>query len=221
MAIAVASLVGTAGCGLMTGQTGSSGNSGATGSNAASGVLTPSSTSVAFGNVAVGTSTAQLVTLTNTGNKNVKISSVSVTGSGLSESGGANVTLAPRQSVTVSVNFEPTTAGQVTGSLSVSSSASNSVLEIDVTGAGFAQVAQQSVKLSWQPSTSVVIGYYIYRGPATGNLSKLTGTMDTTTSYTDSSVVSGQTYVYAVTAVDSQQIESPKSAPITVTVPSQ
>lgn len=175
---------------------------------------------MAFGNVAVGTSTAQLVTLTNTGGSNVNISSVAVTGSGLSASGGSNVTLTPNQSVTVSVNFDPTGAGQVTGTLSISSNASNPALQIGVTGTGFVQAVQHSVSLNWQPSTSVVVGYYVYRGPAADNLSKLTGTIDAT-SYTDSTVSDGQSYTYAVTAVDSSNIESAQSTPVTVTIPSQ
>ena len=196
-----------------------SGGTGTSGGSPAPGVLTSSSANVAFGNVAVGTSTAQLVTLTNTGGSDVKISSVDVSGSGLSASGGSNVTLTPNQSVTLSVNFDPASAGQVTGSLSVSSDASNPDLVIGVTGTGFTQNVQQSVKLSWQPSPSVVIGYYVYRGPAAGNLSKLTGTIDPSTSYTDNSVVEGQTYVYAVTAVDSSKVESTQSNPVTITIP--
>lgn len=105
---------------------------------------------MAFGNVAVGTSTAQPVTLTNTGDSNVKISSVSVTGSELSVSGGSNVTLTPNQSVTISVNFAPTGAGQVTGSLSISSNASNTSLSISLSGTGTQpQIAANSSSVSF------------------------------------------------------------------------
>jgi hypothetical protein len=50
--------------------------------------------------------------------------------------------------------------------------------------------------------------------------SKLTGTINTATSYSDNSVQSGQTYVYTVTSADSKNSESAPSAPVTVTVPS-
>jgi hypothetical protein len=169
--------------------------------------------------VAVGASTSQPVTLKNTGSSNVTISSASVTGSGLSVSGGSNVTLTPNQSVTIYVNFSPPAAGAVQGELSVSSNASDSDLQIGVTATGFVQAVQRSVSLTWQPSTSVVVGYYVYRGPAPGNLSKLTGTIDTVTSYTDSTVSDGQSYTYAVTAVDSENVESAQSTPVTVTIP--
>jgi len=207
------------GCGL-AGSPSTAPGGGAPGGEAAVGVLTPGSASVSFGNVTVGTSTSQPVSLTDTGKANVIISSVSVTGGGMSVSGGSNVTLTPNQSVTIYVNFDPTGAGAVQGNLVVSSNASNSALKIGVSATGVAaQAAQHTVSLSWQPSTSVVVGYYVYRGPATNNLSKLTGTIDTANSYADGSVANGQTYVYAVTSVDSEQVESAKSTPVTVTIP--
>jgi len=224
--VALAGLLGAAGCGLAgspnaTSGGGSSGGGGSTpGANTSPGVLTPGSSTVSFGNVTVGTSTSQPLLLTDTGSSNVTISSVSVTGSGMSVSGGSNVTLTPNQSVTIYVNFDPTGAGAVQGNLVVSSNASNSALKIGVSATGVAaQSAQHTVNLSWQPSTSSVVGYYVYRGPAANNLSKLTGTIDTANSYADGSVANGQTYVYAVTSVDSEQVESAKSTPVTVTIP--
>ena len=224
--IALAGLLGAAGCGTTgsasTGGT-SGGGSGTPGSNPppTPGVLTPSSSTVSFGNVEVGTSTSQLVTLQNTGSSNVVISSVSVTGAGLSASGGTSVTLTPGNSVTVSVNFSPAAAGAVQGSLSVSSNASNSLVQVAVSGTGFVQVVQHVVNLSWQPSTSTVIGYYVYRGASADSLAKLSTAVDSNTNYADNTVASGQTYVYAVSSVDSSYVESSKSAPITVSIPSQ
>jgi Abnormal spindle-like microcephaly-assoc'd, ASPM-SPD-2-Hydin len=184
------------------------------------GPLRASSSTVSFGNVTVGTSTAQLVSLENTGTSNVKISSVMVSGKGLSVSGGSKVTLSPDQSVTFSVNFSPSGEGSVQGAVTVSSDARHSPLRIPITGKGVTQAAQHTVNLSWQPSSSVVLGYYVYRGPAASNLSKLTGTIDPSTSYVDSSVQGGETYVYAVTSVASNNVESAPSSPVTVTIPS-
>jgi hypothetical protein len=186
-------MLGSAGCvGWLDG--GSSGGGGSpppTGS--ATSQLSASSTSVDFGNVTVGTSTSQLVTLTDTGSANVTISSVSATGSGFSASGASNVILTPNQSVTVSVNFSPPAAGGVTGKLSISSNASN----------------------------SPVIGYFVYRGTSSnGTLSRLNASAQPSTSYTDRGVASGQTYLYAVRAVDSSYVESPYSNQVSVTIPS-
>jgi hypothetical protein len=167
----------------------------------------------------VGTSTAQLVSLKNNGRSNVKISSVSVNGNSFTVSGGSNVTLTPDQSVTISVNFSASGAGRAEGQVYISSDASNPLLTIGVTAMGVTS-PQHTVNLSWQPSTSSVAGYHVYRGSTTDNLSRLTGTVDTATTYSDSSVQNGQTYVYAVTSVDSKNAESAQSDPITVTIPS-
>ena len=86
-------------------------------------------------------------------------------------------------------------------------------------GGGVPVGNQHYVSLTWQPSTSVVVGYYVYRGETPETLSKLTGMIDTETCYTDNSVVSGQTYVYAVTAVDSSNVESAQSNTVTVMIP--
>jgi hypothetical protein len=65
------------------------------------------------------------------------------------------------------------------------------------------------VALSWNSSTSAIAGYYIYRSTqAAGPFTKLNSSVDTATVYTDSSVVSGHTYYYAATSIDSYGVES-------------
>jgi Abnormal spindle-like microcephaly-assoc'd, ASPM-SPD-2-Hydin len=189
---------------------------------AASSQLTPSSASVSFGNVNVGTPSTQMLTLTDVGTANVSISSVSVTGGGFSASGGASVTLAPNGTATISVNFNPTSTGGVQGNLAISSNASNPVLNVPLSGTGAAAPAvQHSVQLNWQPSASAVIGYFVYRGPSANSLSKLINSVDQFTNYIDSSVADGQTYYYSVTSVNSSNVESAQTTPISVTIPSQ
>jgi Abnormal spindle-like microcephaly-assoc'd, ASPM-SPD-2-Hydin/HYDIN/CFA65/VesB-like, Ig-like domain/Cep192 domain 4 len=81
-------------------------------------LLSPSS--VNFGNVNAGSSTTQNVRLSNTGNSSVTVTQAVASGTGISVSGlGAPVTLAPSQSVTLSVTFAPTTAGATAGSVTV------------------------------------------------------------------------------------------------------
>jgi hypothetical protein len=189
----------TAGCGY-------------TGNEAAK--LTASSTQVSFGNVAVGASTSELVTLTATGTDNVVINGLTAIGKGFSTSTKSGVTLTPNQSLTVSVSFEPTAAGTDTGKLSIASN--GSPMEIALSGTGVS-ASQHSVALSWQ-ATPAVIGYYVYRGSQVSNLSKVTA-LDPNTSYQDTSVTNGQTYVYSVTSVNASYVESPQSSPVTVTIP--
>jgi fibronectin type 3 domain-containing protein len=59
----------------------------------------------------------------------------------------------------------------------------------------------------------------VYRGAAAGNYSRINTTLDPITSYTDGTVVSGATYYYAATAVNSKGEESGYSSPLKVVVP--
>jgi len=93
--------------------------------------------SVTFGNVAVGTTQSQTATLTNSGSASATISQATASGSGLSLSGlTLPLTLTPGQSAAFRVSFAPMSAGAVTGSIALASSAANSNLTIAVTGAG-------------------------------------------------------------------------------------
>src|SRR5882672_318851 len=77
-----------------------------------------------------------------------------------------------------------------------------------------------SAALSWTASTSTVSGYNVYRGTVNGgpytliNLSLVTGL-----SYTDTTVVSGVTYYYVTTAVDSTGAQSVDSNQVTAVIP--
>ncbi len=192
IAIILSTTLAATGCGLLPGG-GSGGSSGGKGNPgdgqpATSSQLSPSSTSVSFGNLTVGNSTVLPVTLMDVGTADITISNVSATGGGFAASGGLNVTLSPNQSVTVDVDFNPTDPGAVTGSLSISSNATNSLVKLGLSGTGVAEVRTHKVALNWQPSASAVIGYFVYRGPAASSLSKLTGSVDPSPSYTDTSV---------------------------------
>jgi fibronectin type 3 domain-containing protein len=77
-----------------------------------------------------------------------------------------------------------------------------------------------SVTLSWTSSASSVIGYHVYRGTqAGGPYTKLNSTPLAAVIYNDSTVQSGLTYFYVVTAVDSNNVESGYSNEISATIP--
>jgi fibronectin type 3 domain-containing protein len=65
------------------------------------------------------------------------------------------------------------------------------------------------------------VGYNVYRGTVSGSYSKINSSTVASTSYTDSTVQSGQniTYYYVVTAVSSTGTESTNSNQATVLVP--
>ena len=76
------------------------------------------------------------------------------------------------------------------------------------------------VSLAWNASTSSVTGYNIYRSSrSTGPFTKLNGQPQSGVTYTDKDVQAGNTYYYAVTAVDSNSIESNYSNEASATVP--
>jgi hypothetical protein len=101
------------------------------------GVLTAAPASISFGNVQIGTSLTLAGSVSNTGGSNVQISEVAATGTGFSVSGFTPpVTLTPGQSTSFSVKFTPESAGNLSGNVSVTSNASNSTLNVTLTGSG-------------------------------------------------------------------------------------
>jgi glyoxylate utilization-related uncharacterized protein len=108
-----------------------------TGTGVTPGTLSANPTSLSFGNVQVGSNSSLSETLTNTGGSNVTISQANVTGAGFSVTGLAlPTTLTPNQAVTFSVKFAPTAGGAINGNLAIVSDASNSPLNIALSGTG-------------------------------------------------------------------------------------
>jgi hypothetical protein len=177
--------------------------------------------SLAFGNVQLGEPATQSLTLSSTGTAAVTVNSATVTGTGYSISGVTfPLTLNAGQTATLSVAFTPSAAGTVAGQLTITSnSSSGSPATINMSGTGVAPV----VDLTWDaPSSSSdpVAGYQVYRA-ASGNstYTLLNTSVITATSFTDSSVQTGQTYDYVVESVDSAGIESTPSNMASVAMP--
>jgi hypothetical protein len=184
--------------------------------------LTANPTSLSFGNTTVGSSNVKQVTVTNTGNVSTTISSAAVAGTGFSLSGsGSSVALNPGQSETYTVNFDPKSAANDTGTFSIASNAPNSPMKIALSGTGVTSPTNHSVALAWDRSSSTVVGYFVYRSSkSSGPYAKVNSAADASTSYSDSTVANGQVYYYVVTAVDSSNIESAYSNQVSVTIPS-
>jgi hypothetical protein len=185
--------------------------------------LSISSASISFGNVNLNTPTTQSVTLTSTGTGSVTVSSAIVSGTGFSLSGASfPLTLNPNQTVTLTVQFDPTTAGSATGSLTiVSTSLTNPTTVVSLSGTGGAD--SYSVSLTWTAptsSTDPVAGYDVYRTLSGGSSYQLLNAeVVTTTTYTDTSVQSGQTYDYVVESVDAEGVTSVASNTAAIAIP--
>jgi hypothetical protein len=184
--------------------------------------LIASPTSVSFGSASVGSANSKQVIVKNTGNTNASISSVAVAGTGFSLSGSStSVVLTPGQSETYTVNFDPKSAANDTGTLTVASNASGSPMSVALSGTGTTTSASHSVALNWDRSASTVLGYFVYRSSKpSGPYAKMNSSADSNTSYSDTSVADGQVYYYVVTAVDSSNIESSYSNQVSVSIPS-
>jgi fibronectin type 3 domain-containing protein len=131
------------------------------------------------------------------------------------------VTIAAGATQTVAIKFAPAVSGPASGSVSFVSNAANSPASVTLSGAGVAP-QQHSVDLSWVGSTSSgVVGYYVYRSTTSGSgYTKLNaGSVAPTTTYTDSTVKSGMTYYYVVTAVDGSGTESSYSNQASAAIP--
>src|ERR1022692_1674984 len=160
----------------------------------AAGQLSVAPAPLNFGNVAVGSTGTQPITMSASG------ASVTVSSAGSSSSqfalDGASfpLTIAAGQSMSFNVAFTPQNSGTASGSLTFLSNASNSQAVESLSGTG--TVPSYSVNLFWN-SSSDVTGYNVYRSTSTnGTYSKINSTLNGTTSYTDSAVASGQTYYY-------------------------
>ena len=79
---------------------------------------------------------------------------------------------------------------------------------------------RRSVALKWQPSTTPNVKYNIYRGPDGGvQRDKLNSAPIEGTTFTDTTVVSGQKYWYIVRAVNAKGEESFESNVANATIP--
>jgi hypothetical protein len=127
-------------------------------------------------------------------------------------SGLANGTylVAPSQS---GYSFSPSTASRTINGANITG--------VNFTASTLPPPVQHTVSLSWKASTSPNIsGYNVYRGTVSGGpYTRLNGSLDAGTNYADKSVISGMTYFYVTTAVNSSGGESSYSSQVAAVVP--
>jgi hypothetical protein len=174
---------------------------------------------LSFGNQAVNTTSApQTITLSNPGNASLNISGITATGD-FAQANNCPANLSAGGNCTIAVIFRPPVEGVQSGAVIVTEDAQGSPQQVTLNGTGLAPV-QHSVDLTWDGSTSSVIGYNVYRGtPSGGAYTKINTALEASTSYTDATVQSGQSYFYVVTAVDVNNDESVFSNKVSFTAP--
>ncbi|HZU32781.1 MAG TPA: hypothetical protein VFB79_16815, partial [Candidatus Angelobacter sp.] len=128
------------------------------------------------------------------------------------------LTLAAGKSATVTMTFAPAAAGSVTGSLQITSNASNPAVSVALSGTG--STVQHSVDIAWDAAVPAPSGYNVYRATQSGGpFTKLNSAPLTVLVFTDNTVTSGTTYFYVVTSVAANGTESGFSAQATAVVP--
>lgn len=186
-------------------------------------VLTTNATSVAFGDVALNTPATQTLTLSSTGTTAVIVNAATLAGTGFSDSGiTLPATLNPGQTISLAVQFDPTTAGVATGLLTLTSNSStggSTVISLSGTGSTTAY----QVDLTWGApgsSSDPVAGYNVYRSTGSNSTYQLlNASVVHTTTYNDSSVQNGVTYSYYVESVDAEGNQSGPSNVYTSAIP--
>jgi hypothetical protein len=178
------------------------------------GQINASPATLTFGNVVLGDSASQTVTVSNIGGSNVTVSNLSISGAGFNVSGlPIGTVLLPGQSATVNVTFTPASSGAIAGGIALASNASNATDTVTFSGVGSQPPAVYSVDLTWAPSsTPGVLSYDVYRGTvAGGTYSLLTSVPVASVSYVDTTAQVGQTYYYVVTSLNANNVQSPYS----------
>src|SRR5258707_192148 len=101
--------------------------------------LSLSTTALNFGNVLVNGNVTQAVTLQNSGNSDLQITQIGVTGGAFSVNGvAAPVTISAGQSMALQATFAPKTAGAASGAISIASNATNPTSTVTLNGSAVA-----------------------------------------------------------------------------------
>jgi hypothetical protein len=179
-------------------------------------LLTVAPATLSFGNVGVGTTKTLTLGLGAAGEA-VTISSVSSSSSQFALPGVEfPLTIPAGHELSLNVTFTPQNSGNKSATLSFASNAENSPSSEPLAGAG----TPLYVTLSWNPSTSEVSGYNVYRSTSpTGALIRINSKLDSETTYTDATIMSGTTYYYATKAVSPNGQQSAYSNRVEVVVP--
>ena len=186
--------------------------------------LEASPTSMSFGNVIVGRSGSLTLKLTNAGNSKLTTTRGAITGSGFSMIGQlSGLTLEPGQSDSVVVVFEPTAKGSVSGNITIATISTSASVALSGAGiSGATSSSSHTVNLVWTASASSgVAGYYVERGTTSGGPYQiLNSSLETETSYVDSTVADGKEYFYVIVSVGNTGEESKPSSQMSATIPS-
>jgi hypothetical protein len=186
--------------------------------------LMASPASVVFGSgTLVDVPSTQTLSLSNTASASVTINSIGASAE-FTQTNTCPSSLAAGSSCVITLT--PTQGGNLTGNVTILSSASNSALTVNLSG-----TAMHWVALNWTASSTPGVTYNVYRQvqsggacatPSTTTYSQINSSPVSSTSYNDTgaSLVAGDIYCYSLTAVDSGGTSAFVIPPATATIPS-
>jgi predicted phage tail protein len=185
------------------------------------GSITLSTPALSF-NGSSGNVSSQPLTITSTGQNAVTIQKLSFSNSVFSDSSvSLPVTLSRGQSLNVKVSAHPASTAQQ-GALTITSTGNNPTVSLSET-ATTKKPPSHSVTLTWGAPASgsdSVDSYQISRAVSGSTKYSVVGTATAdSTTYTDTSVQAGQTYVYEIRPVDQEGTAGSPSSTITLAIP--
>ena len=180
--------------------------------------------SVDFGKIDPADGGTETVTISNTGNQNVKINQVLSSGANFEVADApSHLELLPQQQVALVVRFNPTAEGSASGTLQVLTADGTPAVSSSLRAESITTTvtrSSHSVNLKWLASSSSVLGYYVYRGKSsTGPYTRISASVISAQSFIDATVASATTYHYVVTAVDKNLRESIYSHDFSASIP--
>lgn len=186
-----------------------------------SGNISLSTTALSF-NGSSGNVSSQPLTITSTGQLSVTIQQLSFSNGSFSNSSvSLPATLSKGQSFTVRVSAHPQSTAQ-TGTLTITSTANDPAVSLSET-ARSKPTGSHSASLTWRApsSSSDPVNSYRVERAASGSTqySTIGTTTASSTAFTDTSVISGNTYLYDVRAVGQSGKTGNPSNTITLKIP--
>jgi hypothetical protein len=184
--------------------------------------------SISFGSEKLQTTITQNATLQNTGDANMTVSGITLVGAGFGYSDlSPGFSLSPNQKVTFQIWFKPQTKGSASASVSFLSANLASPATMNLSGDGVTStppppppLPNHSVHLAWNSSPSQIAGYKVYRADISGGpYATISPSTVDSPAYDDSTVASGGSYYYVVTAVNRSGDESQYSNESAAVIP--
>jgi hypothetical protein len=174
------------------------------------GSLSVSASTVSFGNVQVGSTKSMSLTLSNGAAQTatIEVSQVTLTGQAFSMTGVTLPTsLAPGHSLTLTIDFKPSAAGNATGTAAITSNATTADISVALSGSGMA-----SSQLAVSPATMT------FSSVTVGSSQNQTGTLSTGSTPITVSSATWQGAGFALSGITFPvTIQSGQSMPFTVT----